>query len=94
MASSGMMFIALVGIDLIINSWYALGAKRYDKRIVYIVLITIVVLLLSFGVVYSVTTALLKPLSFGDGEIYFFFWGIILSITDAFVFTKRKTFLS
>jgi hypothetical protein len=90
----GMMFIALVGIDLIINSWYALGAKRYDKRIVYIVLITIVVLLLSFRVVYSVTTALLKPLSFGDGEIYFFFWGIILSITDAFVFTKRKTFLS
>jgi hypothetical protein len=90
----GMMFIALVGIDLLINSWYALGAKRYDKRIVYIVLITIVVLLLSFRVVYSVTTALLKPLSFGDGEIYFFFWGIILSITDAFVFTKRKTFLS
>jgi hypothetical protein len=90
----GMMFIALVGIDLIINSWYALGAKIYDKRIVYIVLITIVVLLLSFGVVYSVTNALLKPLSFGDGEIYFFLWGIILSITDAFVFTKRKTFLS
>jgi uncharacterized membrane protein len=90
----GMMFIALVGIDLLINSWYALGAKRYDKRIVYIVLIAIIVVILSFGVVYSVTTALLKPLSFGDGEIYFFFWGIILSITDAFVFTKRKTFLS
>ena len=90
----GIMFIALVGIDLIINSWHALSAKRYDKRIVYIVLIAIVVALLSFGVVNSVTTGILKPLSFGDGEIYFFFWGIILSVADAVIFTKRKLFLS
>ena len=90
----GMMFISLVGIDLIINSWYALGSKRYDKRIVYIVLITIVVTLLSFGVVYSVTTAIFKPISFFSEEIYFFLWGIILSVIDAIIFTKRKIYLS
>jgi hypothetical protein len=89
-----MMFIALIEIDLIINSRYALGSKRYDKRIAYIVIITIVVALLSFGVVYSVTTAILKPISFVSEEIYFLLWGIILSVIDAIIFTKRKTILS
>jgi hypothetical protein len=89
----GMMFIALVAVDLVINSWIALESKRYDKRLIYSFLLIIALIALSIGVIYSVTTSLIKPFGFGGEEIFFFIWGLLLSVIDALIFTKRKSFL-
>jgi hypothetical protein len=89
----GMMFVALVAVDLVLNSWIALESKRYDKKLIYTFLITTLLAVLSFGVIYAVSTSLIKPFGFGGEEIFFFIWGIIISIIDAVVFTNRKSFL-
>jgi hypothetical protein len=89
----GMMFIALVAVDLVMNSWIALESKRYDKRLIYSFLLVVALATFSFGIIYSVTTSLIKPLGFGGEEIIFFIWAIIISIIDTIVFTKRKSFL-
>ena len=89
----GMMFIALVAVDLIQNSWITLESTRYDKRLIYSFILVIAIVALSFGVIYFVSTSIIKPMNFGGEEIFFFIWGIIISIVDAIIFTKRKSFL-
>jgi hypothetical protein len=89
----GLMFIALIALDLVQNSWIALETKRYVKRIINSVLIVIALAALSFGVIYAVSTSMIKPFGFGGEEIFFFLWGIILSLIDAIIFTQRKSFL-
>ncbi len=86
----GMMFIALVGFDLVINSWFALQSKRYDKRLIYTVILSIALIILSFGVIYIVSASIIKPFGFGGEEIFFFIWALIISLVDATIFTKRK----
>ncbi len=89
----GMMFMALVAVDLVMNSWFALASLRYDKRLLYSFLLVVIVAALSFGIIFAVTVSIIKPFGFGGEEIYFFIWGIIVSVIDTFVFTNRKTFL-
>jgi hypothetical protein len=89
----GMMFIFLVATDLVINAWFALGNKRYDKRLLYSLALIIILLLLSVLIIYTVSASLIKPLGFGGEEVLFFIWGIILSIFDLIIFKKRKFFL-
>jgi len=89
----GMMFVALVAVDLVMNAWIALQSKRYDKRLVYTFLLSFALIVLSFGVIYSVSTSIIKPFGFGGEEIFFFIWGLIISVIDAIIFTKRKLFL-
>ena len=89
----GMMFMALAAVAITINSWFALASLRYDKRLISSFLLVIILVVLSFGVIYAVTTSKIKPFGFGGEEIYFFIWGLIVSVLDAVVFTKRKSFL-
>ena len=89
----GLIFIALIAVDLVINFWIALERKRYAKRIIISVMLVITLTALSVGVIYAVSTSIIKPFGFGGEEIFFFIWGIIISIVDAIVFTKRKSFL-
>lgn len=89
----GLMFIALVAVDLVLNSWIALESKRYSKKLIYSVFLTFAIAGLSVGVIYSVSTSLIKPFGFGGEEIFFFIWGIVISLIDTVVFTKRKSFL-
>jgi len=89
----GMMFIALAAVDLVINTWIALESKRYDKRVIYSFILIVALIILSFGIIYSVSASLIKPLGFGGEEIVFFIWGIIISVFDVFVFAKRKLYL-
>lgn len=89
----GMMFIALVAVDLVINAWIAIESKRYDKRVIYSFILIVALIILSFGVIYSVSVSIIKPLGFGGEEVIFFIWGIIISVFDVIVFTKRKLFL-
>jgi len=89
----GMMFIALVVVDLVMNSWLAFASLRYDKRLLYSFLLVVTITFLSFAVIYAVSTSLIKPFGFGGEEIFFFIWGFIVSIIDAFAFKKRKSFL-
>ena len=89
----GMLFMFAVVVDLVINAWFALEFQRFDKRIIYSLLLSISLFTLSFGVIYAVSTSLIKPFGFGGEEIYFFIWALIISIIDANIFTKRKSFL-
>ena len=89
----GMMFIALAAIDLVMNAWSALALLRYDKRLLYSFLLIVVLAVSSFGVIYAVSTSVIKPFGFGGEEIYFFIWGLVLSVVDAIIFTKQKSFL-
>ena len=89
----GMMFIALAAIDLVMNAWSALALLRYDKRLLYSFLLIVVLTVSSFGVIYAVSTSVIKPFGFGGEEIYFFIWGLVVSVVDAIIFTKQKSFL-
>ena len=89
----GMMFMFVVAVDLVINAWFAFEFIRFDKRIIYSFLLTVSLLALSFGVISSVSTSLLKPFGFAGEEIYFFIWALIISIIDLYIFAKRKSFL-
>ena len=88
-----MMFIALAAIDLVMNAWSALALLRYDKRLLYSFLLIVVLAVSSFGVIYAVSTSVIKPFGFGGEEIYFFIWGLVVSVVDAIIFTKQKSFL-
>ena len=89
----GLMFIALAGVDLVINMWITFESKRYDKKILYSFSIVVGLLVLTFGVIYLVSTSIIKPLGFGGEEIFFFIWGTILSVLATILFSKRKSYL-
>ena len=89
----GMMFIALAAIDLVMNAWSALSLLKYDRRLLYSFLLIAVLTVSSFGVIYTVSTSVIKPFGFGGEEIYFFIWGLVVSVVDAIIFTKQKSFL-
>jgi len=89
----GMMFIAVAGFDFAINTWISFEVKRYDKRLLFTIGVIVLLFVLSFGVIYAVTTSLIKPFGFGGEEIIFFLWGLLISIASGIIFTKRKSFL-
>lgn len=93
-AQLGMMFFALVSVDLVMNAWSALTHLKYGNRLLYSFLFVVCLIAASFVVVYSVTMSLLKPFYLGGEEFYFMLWGLVLSIIDAVIFTNRKSFLS
>ncbi len=92
-AQLGMLFIALVTVDLVLNFWNVLINLEYILRAVIASLVVILLIVLSSAVVYSISSDILKPFGFGGEEIYFLIWGLILAVIDVIVFVKRKLFL-
>ncbi|MBU0473416.1 MAG: hypothetical protein KKF62_04575 [Bacteroidetes bacterium] len=91
-AQLGMMFIFLMAIDLVLNSWNVFARLEIFLRVGLILVLMVLILATSSSVIYAMSSSILKPFGFGGEEIYFYIWGLILALIDIIIFTKRKTF--
>jgi len=92
-AQVGIFFIFLVSFDLIMNVTFLLTQKVYKYRNVILVSVVLLIILISVLMVAGMINEIIKPLPFLTEESYFFIWGLILSVADMIIFSKRRIFL-
>ncbi len=86
----GFMYIFIVSFDLILN----LDAIIFNYTFIISYLVAIIISALSVIISFLIfRTSVLPILIIVGSEFYFIIWVILLSILDAYVFKKRKSFL-
>ena len=86
----GFMYIFIVSFDLILN----LDAIIFNYTFIISYLVAIIISALSVIISFLIfKTSVLPILIIVGSEFYFIIWVILLSILDAYVFKKRKSFL-
>ncbi len=86
----GFMYIFIVSFDLILN----LDAIIFNYTFIISYLVAIIISALSVIISFFIfKTSVLPILIIVGSEFYFIIWVILLSILDAYVFKKRKSFL-
>jgi len=89
----GILFMFLTAFDLLMNASFAITQKSYFKRKFSLAGIFLALLILTIAIINFVSSSEIKPFPTGGEEIFFFIWGFMISVVDAFVFIKRKIFL-
>ncbi len=89
----GLLFIFLAALDLLINASFAINQNSILKQKIFLAGILLMLLISTIIVSNLVSDSGIKPFPNGGEELFFFIWGLIISIIDVFVFAKRKSFL-
>jgi len=90
----GLLFIFIAMLSIIMDLRFHFLAKNVKYKSVLIISVFIILLIMSFGIIYMVTTSILPPLPVGEGWIYFYLWGLLIAVAAGLVFYKRESFLS
>lgn len=54
----------------------------------------IIIAILSWGLIYSLTQSLIKPLPIGGDEFYFYIWALVLTGVSSLIYIKRKSYVA
>ena len=88
-AQLGLLFIFIVSFDITLNYSYAL----LNTEVLHLIIVPVIIIAISVTIIYLVAFSIIPPFIFGGSEFYFMSWGLLLSIWDAYVFRKRKSYL-
>ena len=91
-AQLGLLFIALGALSIL----YEIVKFGSALKTVYTSLLVsigfVVISVLSAGLIYGVSTSIIKPLPFGGDELYFYLWALILTYISYLIFMRRKSY--
>lgn len=89
-----LLFIFIVMLSIIMDLRFHFLAKNSKDKSVINVSVFVILSIISIGIIYLVTTSILPPLPVGEGWVYFYMWGLLITTIAGFVFYKRESFLS
>ena len=89
----GLLFIFILMLSIIMDLRFHFLAKNMKYKSIIIVSVFVSLSIMSIGIIYMVTTSILPPLPVGEGWIYFYMWGLLITTIAGLVFYKRESFL-